>query len=154
MRSPGPIHVLLSLLLAAWLPWCLCNRVDAGCCDRSGTEPIAAPSCGESCCPSDAVPPDDGAPHRKGCRPFGECPAGCCVTKGPVTGSMPEIPVDLVGSPIPPTLAADRARHREADPHAVRPAHPPARGFDRSRPADRRALSARGLLATICLHTT
>lgn len=152
MRRPGPIHLVLSLVLAAWLPWCLCDRVAMGCCDRAEVEPAAEESCSGSCCASHPTTDDDRSPPDDGCQPFGECGAGCCVTKGPVASSIPEIPVDSIGSPIPPTNLTG--------PDELRPADPPVRaiaapGTIAPRPGPGvRADSARRLLAAICVRTT
>lgn len=152
MRRHGPIPVLLSLLLAAWLPWCLCDRAGMGCCDPVEAEPVAETSCSGSCCASHAAPDEDPTPPDDGCRPFGECAAGCCAAKGPVTAAIPEIPVDSIGSPIPRTLVADPGEFRLVEPLA-KAADEPGTAVPKPGPGVR-ADSARRLLAAICIQTT
>ncbi len=156
MRRHGPIRVLLSLLLAAWLPWCLCDRIAMGCCDHAEAgeavaEAAGEPSCGGSCCAAHEEPAGDLPASDDPCRPFGQCEAGCCVTKGLVSACAPEVPVDSIGSPLPATVASAMT-----EPPLVL-ASPIVRDELRAagpRAGPGRADSARRLLAAICIQTT
>jgi hypothetical protein len=155
MRRRGPIRVFLSLLLAAWLPWCLCDRIAMGCCERAAPE-IApnievAVTCGGSCCASHQAPVEENPMSDDPCRPFGQCAAGCCVTKGLVSACAPEVPVDSIGAPLPATVVAvvPEAGFSLAEPAVL--------DDDRSagpRAGPGRADSARRLLIAICVQTT
>ena len=160
MRRHGPIRVFLSLLLAAWLPWCLCDRIAMGCCDRAEVEEVSpgiapdnaeAATCGGSCCAARQAPIEEPPASDDPCRPFGQCEAGCCVTKGLVSVSVSEVPVDVIGTPLPATVVPPMAE----PPLAL--ACPMSREAHRAagpRAGPGRADSARRLLVAICVQTT
>jgi len=146
MRRSATLHFLLSALLAAILPWCLCERQALGACAETA-EP-AAPACC-SACPSAPVPGESDTPDGDRCPPYAPCGAGCCLAKGLVDAPTPELPFDEIGAPLPKTLWPEEtsgilAEARPAPPTIGRPPGPHA-GFATSERC------ARSLLAAICV---
>ena len=125
-----------------------------GCCERAAPE-IApnievAVTCGGSCCASHQAPVEEIPTSDDPCRPFGQCEAGCCVTKGLVSACAPEGPVDSIGSPLPATVASAMT-----EPPLVL-ASPIVRDELRAagpQAGPGRADSARRLLIAICVQT-
>lgn len=131
-----------------------------GCCDRAEPEEIpseiapenaVAATCGGSCCASHQPPVEEPPASDDPCRPFGQCEAGCCVTKGLVSASVPEIPVDTIGSPLPATVVAVGT---EAGLALADPAVPEDVRSTGPRAGPGRGDSARRLLVAICVQTT
>jgi hypothetical protein len=122
-------HRLLVLALAAWMSLCCCEkRILAECLEES---PAAAPSCcSAGCC---MQPEESGQSRETPDDGHGSCCADGCCTKAAPDAPTWSLSLDLIGSPLLPTLAATADTPRCGH-------EPPCEDFTEGEPPPRLAL--------------
>lgn len=117
MSLPPPVRSLLVLALAAWMTFCCCEKrilahgLELDAAAATGEAGAVVPSCcAGHCCGGDADSTDaedgstDGDSEDGHGRP-GRCSDGCC-TKSAAAAPPFSLDLDLVGAPLPPSVAA------------------------------------------------
>ena len=104
MALPRSIHVLVTAILIAMVPWCCCGLGIGSCCAaESATHAESGGDAGlPSCCRHGACHDkgrSDSAP-APGKSPTKECGSACCGPKAPPTPIHLDFKVDTVGAPM------------------------------------------------------
>lgn len=105
MTLPRPIRSLLVFAFAAWMSLCCCEKRILAHAFEGSTQNAAPSCCAKHCC-ADEAPSQDGGEHSSNHHDSSQprnCADGCCV-KGATAAPVFVLDLDLVGSPIPPSI--------------------------------------------------
>jgi hypothetical protein len=95
--------MLIALVLAAWMPWCLCAWAPNVCgaahlATDSSVDASAETSCCHQGCCSRSSDESTPAPTTDPCE---SCPSACCAPKHHLAYEIPTIPCDTIGLDLP-----------------------------------------------------
>lgn len=110
MTLPRPIRSLLVFAFAAWMSLCCCEKRILAHAFDSAPQSSVPSCCAEHCCADDASERDgdsnrDNRESHDSSQPR-NCADGCCV-KGATAAPVFVLDLDLVGCPLPPSIARD-----------------------------------------------